>query len=191
MKLREFSKLQGVCYQTVYRWFRAGIMPYPCRQLPNGTILVDYTETKPVADVKTKIVVYARVSSSDQKDDLDRQVGRICLWATENKLPPNQTVKEIGSGLNGRRKGLIRVLADPELKAIIVEHKDRLARWGWEFIAAALTARGVQLYVVDPTETVDDITQDLIDVTTSVCARLYGKRGAKNKAAKMAKQLKE
>ena len=91
-------------------------------------------------------------------------------------------VCEVGSGLNGRRPRLRRLLADPAVRFIVVEHRDRLARFGVEQLEAALAAQGRRILVVDPAEATDDLVRDMIDVLTSFCARLYGCRGARNRA---------
>jgi putative resolvase len=78
----------------------------------------------------------------------------------------------------------MRLLADPAVRTIVVEHRDRLARFGSEYIEAALRAGGRRLAVVDETEMKDDLVQDMIAVLTSFCARLYGRRAAKNRAEK-------
>ena len=76
----------------------------------------------------------------------------------------------------------MRLLSNPRIRTIIVEHRDRLARFGSEYIEAALAASGRSLVVVDQTERKDDLVQDMIDVLTSFCARLYGRRSARNRA---------
>jgi predicted site-specific integrase-resolvase len=124
------------------------------------------------------------VSSADQKDDLERQLGRLADHASRERLMVVRSVSEIGSGLNGRRTKVMKLLADPAVKTIVVEHRDRLARFGSEYIEAALSAAGRKLVVVDETEMKDDLVQDMVDVLTSFCARLYGRRTAKNRAAK-------
>jgi putative resolvase len=86
--------------------------------------------------------------------------------------------------LNGHRAKIMRLLSDPAVQTIVVEHRDRLARFGSESIAAALAACGRKLVVVDETEMKDDLVQDMVDVLTWFCARLYGRRAAKNRAAK-------
>jgi len=91
--------------------------------------------------------LYARVSSSDQKADLERQVVRLLEFANTNGLSVGKTVKEIGSGLNGKRKELLKLLSDPNVTTIIVEHRDRLTRFGFEFIEAALRAQGRRILV--------------------------------------------
>lgn len=92
------------------------------------------------------------------------------------------TVVEVGSGLNGDRPRLRRLLADPTVTTIVVEHRDRLARFGVEQLQAALAAHSRRILVADPGETSDDLVGDMIDMLTSFCARLYGRRGARNRA---------
>jgi len=128
------------------------------------------------------VVVYARVSSHDQRADLDRQVARLTAWAIDQDLAVSQVVTEVGSGLNGKRPKLRRILSDPDAKVILVEHRDRLARFGVEHLEAALSAQGRRIVVTDPGETTDDLVRDLIEVLTTMCARLYGRRGARNRA---------
>ena len=91
-------------------------------------------------------------------------------------------VTEVGSGMNGRRRRLQSLLQDPKVGEIIVEHRDRLARFGSEYIEAALAASGRKLTVLEPSEVEDDLVQDMTDVLTSFCARLYGRRSARNRA---------
>lgn len=88
---------------------------------------------------------------------------------------------EIGSGLNGNRPNLRRLLSDPDAKVIVVEHRDRLARFGVEHLLAALSAQGRRMVVADPGETTDDLVRDVIEVLASRRARLYGRRGARNR----------
>jgi len=98
-------------------------------------------------------------------------------------LSISKTVTEIGSGLNGHRPKLMKLLADKSIEAILVEHRDRLMRFGAEYVESALTAEGRRLLVADQGELNDDLVQDMIEVLTSFCAR-YGRRSAKNKAKK-------
>jgi putative resolvase len=131
------------------------------------------------------VVLYAGVSAYDQRSDLDRQVARLLGWAVGRGVGVVEVVTEVGSGMNGRRPMLRRLLADPTVAMIVVEHRDRLARFGVEHLEAALSAQGRQLVVVNPgetTETTDDLVWDMGEVLTSMCARLYGRRGARNRA---------
>lgn len=179
MKLSEWAKSQGIKYQTAFVWFRKGQLPVPAYQTESGTIIV----TPPQAENR-QTAAYIRVSSHDQKSDIERQVARITMWGTDNGYAIHHVVTEIGSGLNGHRPKLMKLLSDPQYTTIIVEHRDRLMRFGAEYVESALSAQGRKLVVIDPSELNNDLVEDMIAVLTSFCARLYGKRSAKNKAKK-------
>jgi len=153
-------------------------MPVPARRLESGTIWIDAAPS----DMAGRVVLYARVSSHDQRADLDRQVARLTAWATANGHRVGEVVTEVGSGLHGKRPKLRRVLSDPDASVVVVEHRDRLARFGVEHLEAALGAHGRRIVVADPGETTDDLVRDMIEVLTFMCARLYGRRGARNRA---------
>lgn len=184
MKLADWARQQGISYVTAWRWWKAGKLPLPAWQTSSGTILVQAGESDGAGTGNTnaRAALYARVSGSDQTDDLDRQLGRLSAFAADQGLNVARTVKETGSGLNGHRKKLLSLLREPSIEAIVVEHRDRLARFGADYIEAALQANGRRVIVVDEAEMNDDLVQDMIDVMTSFCARLYGRRGAKNRA---------
>jgi putative resolvase len=109
-------------------------------------------------------------------------VAGLTAWATERDLEVAGVVCEVGSGLTGERPKLGRILSDPDAKVIVVEHRDRLARFGVEHLEAALSAQGRAIVVADPGEATGDLVRDVIDVLTWMCARLYGRRGARNRA---------
>ncbi|EIU51638.1 MULTISPECIES: IS607 family transposase [Mycobacteriaceae] len=179
MNLADWAESVGVNRHTAYRWFREGTLPVPAERV--GRLIL--VRTAPAGEgAAAGVVIYARVSSHDQRADLDRQVGRLTTWATAKDLTVGQVVTEVGSGLNGKRPKLRRVLSDPDAKVIVVEHRDRLARFGVEHLEAALSGQGRRIVVSDPGETTDDLARDMIEVLTSMCARLYGRRGARNRA---------
>ena len=179
MNLADWAESVGVNRHTAYRWFREGMLPVPAERV--GRLIL--VRTTPAGErAAGGVVIYARVSSHDQRADLDRQVARLTAWATEQDLTVGQVVVEVGSGLNGKRPKLRRILSDPDAKVIVVEHRDRLARFGVEHLEAALAAQGRRIVVADPGETTDDLVRDMIEVLTSMCARLYGRRGARNRA---------
>lgn len=182
VNLAEWAEKNGVARVTAYRWFKAGKLPVPARKV-GGLILID----EPGADsesVSGVTVVYARVSSADQRSDLDRQVARVTTWATSQGIAVDRVVTEVGSALNGHRRKFRGLLADGGVARIIVEHRDRFCRFGSEYIEAALSAQGRELVVVDPAEVDDDLVRDMTELLTSMCARLYGKRAAANRARK-------
>jgi putative resolvase len=180
VKLAEWARRNGVHPQTAYRWFREGTMPVPARRLPSGTIMVDVVGD----DTQGQVVVYARVSSADQRADLDRQVARVAAWVTGQDMAVSRVVTEVGSALNGRREKFLGLLRDPNVTTIVVEHRDRFARFGAEYVEAALAAQGRRLLVVDPAEVDDDLVRDVTEILTSLCARLYGRRAAANRASR-------
>jgi putative resolvase len=130
------------------------------------------------------MVIYPRDSSHDQCADLDRQVVRLTAWTTVRDLTVRQVVVEVGPGLNGKRPRLRRILSDPDATVIVVEHRDRLARFGVEHLEVVLSAQGRRIVVADPGETTDDLVRNMIETLTSMCARLYGRRGARNRAVR-------
>lgn len=178
VKLAEWARVNGVHPQTAYRWFREDRMPVPARRLESGTIWVDAG----AAGDTGRTVVYARVSSHDQRTDLDRQVARVTGWAARNGHRVGEVVCEVGSGLNGKRPRLRRILSDPSVSVVVVEHRDRLGWFGVEHLEAALAADGRKIIVADPGESTEDLVREMIEVLTFMCARLYGRRGARNRA---------
>ncbi|MFI5566833.1 IS607 family transposase [Streptomyces sp. NPDC051740] len=180
MKLSEWAARNGVHYQTAWTWAKEGRMPVPVVQTPSGMWLVE--ESSPEAAGRT--VAYCRVSSGDQRADFDRQVSRVVRGANGLGLSVAEVVTEVGSGLDGKRQKLHRVLSDPAVAVIVVEHRDRLARFGVEYLESVLSASGRRLVVLDPQESTSDLVRDITEVLMSVCARLYGQRAAKDRAAR-------
>ena len=131
MKLSEWARRNGVTYKTAWRWIKEGKFPVPYEKTPSGTILV-----KDTPESEGVVAVYARVSSSDQRADLDRQIVRLLEYANSRGMAVAQTVAEIGSGPNGHRQKLMKLPADPKVKTIVVERRDRLMRFGFEYKGA-------------------------------------------------------
>ena len=156
----------------------------PVEHTPSGMWLVhDPKYETPTPDGNEgRTVCYARVSSADQKDDLKRQADRLKAYAIGMGVEDPEVVMETGSGMNDRRRKLNRLLSDPTVTSIIVEHRDRLARMNAGLVESALKAQGRRIIVVDDTELDDDLARDMTEVITSFCARLYGRRAAKHKA---------
>lgn len=181
MHLKQWAAQQGVSYQTARRWREQGILPVATRKV-GRLILVD---VPPAANGQPdRVAVYGRVSSCDQRQDLDRQVARVAAWSVEQGLVVDRVVTEVGSALNSTRRKFLGLLRDQSVKTIVVEHGDRCARFGAEYLEAALAASGRRLLVVDPDEVDDDLVRDVTEVMTSLCARLYGRRSAANRAAR-------
>ena len=182
MNLTEWARLQGLHPQTAYRWFREGKLPVPAVRVNSRSVLV--APDAALASARGGLGLYARVSSHDQRGDLDRQVARLSAWAVKAGMPVTRVEAEVGSGMNGARVKIRRLLADPSVQAVVVEHRDRLGRMNTELVEAALGAHGRRLVVLDPGEVDDDLVRDMTEVLTSFCARLYGRRSARNRAEK-------
>jgi predicted site-specific integrase-resolvase len=109
-------------------------------------------------------------------------VARVTSWATAEQIPVDKVVIEVGSALNGHRHKFLARQGDPSVQQIVVEHRDRFCRFGSEYVQAALAAQGRELVVVDSAEFDDDLVRDMTEILTSMCARLYGKCAAQNRA---------
>lgn len=186
MKLVDWAMKQGITYLTAWRWFRDGKLPVPAIKTPTGMILVQ--EAPPPASCK-EAWVYARVSTYAKKDDLERQAQRVCEFCAANGWPVRRVVKEIASGMNDRRPKLEKLLAERPGR-IVVEHKDRLTRFGFGYFEKLLPMCGCELIVVNrDAEERDDLMKDLVAIITSFCCRLYGLRRGKSKARQIKREM--
>ena len=187
MKLKEWAASSEISYKTALRWFHAGILPVSARQLETGTIWVD-TSSRAAVPGGRSAVIYARVSSQDQRKDLQAQVGRLAAFASQRGLVVEHVLSEVGSGLNSHRPRLLKLLEDASIAVIVIEHRDRLMRFGFECVEAALKAQGRRIVVLEAEvaepEVKDDLVRDMLEILTSFCARLYGRRSARHRAQK-------
>lgn len=179
MKLSAWAKKAGITYRTAWQLFKGGNLPCKAYQLAIGTVIVEENEAK-----SQRVALYARVSSSDQKKDLLTQLDRLAGFANAAGHQVHSAITEVGSGLNGKRPKLLKLLEDNSIDTIIIEHRDRLVRFGFEYIEATLRAQGRRIIIMDARELDDDLVRDMTVILTSFCARLYGKRAARRKAAK-------
>ena len=187
MKLSEFAKLKGVTYRTAWNWYNSGKIPNS-EQMDNGTILVN---TKIKINKAQDVVLYARVSTYQKKDDLNRQLDRLREYANANGYIIKKEYKEIASGMNDNRKILNKILTNQDNKVIIVENKDRLTRFGFNYIKNLLELQDRFIEVMNETSSQDeDLMKDLISIITSFCCRLYGMRRGLNKSKEIKENLK-
>jgi len=190
MKLIDYARLQGISYRTAWRWYKAGKIAG--QQMDTGTILV----TEPVgvreAPATAKVAVYTRVSSSENKANLDSQAERLVAYCTVRGYQVSRVVKEIGSGVNDNRPKFLALLADPSIGRIVIEHKDRGTRFGFRYIETWLKTYGREIEVVNQAQnSTEDLLADLSSIVYSFCARLYGQRRAKRKTEKIVQELKQ
>jgi len=134
--------------------------------------------------------VYTRVSSSENKSNLDAQAERLVAYCTVRGYQVSKIVKEIGSGVNDARPKFLALLADPAISRIVIEHKDRGTRFGFRYIETLLKTAGREIEVVNQAETsTEGLLTDLTSIVYSFCARLYGQRRAKRKTEKIVQEL--
>lgn len=191
MKLPDYAKELGISYTTAWRWWKAGKLPHPARQTETGTVIVDYQKpSTPVESIGFRAAIYSRVSSSENKDNLERQAQRLTDYATAKGYQIVRVVKEVGSGLNDNRKQLDQLLQRDDYNILLVEHKDRLARFGTHYLDVLLSRLGVTLEIVNLADNgKDELMQDLVAIVTSFAARLYGQRRAKRKTENIISEL--
>jgi predicted site-specific integrase-resolvase len=184
MKLSEYAKLNNITYRTAWNHFKAGMMPNAYK-LPSGTVVVP-DNAKPIPE---RTAVYARVSSSENKANLATQSKRVQAFCAAKGWVVNVVVEECGSGLNDNRKKLLSLLKDKTITRIVVEHKDRLTRFGFNYIVELWQGEIIIINEVDNDE--HDLMQDFVSLVTSFVARLYGKRISKRKTEQLLAKLKE
>jgi predicted site-specific integrase-resolvase len=186
MKLSVWAKKQGIGYRAAWVMFNNGKLPNAYR-LPTGTIIVsDEPDIKKI----DYVVTYARVSSSENKDNLESQSRRLIDFCNAKGWKTDENVKEVGSGLNDSRPKLLKILSEGKATKLVVEHKDRLARFGVTYVEVACKHFGCEVeYINNVVGEKEDIVQDFVSVITSFCARIYGHRRSKRKTEQLIKEL--
>ena len=189
MKLSAYARSLGVSYRTAWRWIKAGKVAG--FQADTGTIIVTepIVETVP-ATANQKTVIYTRVSAAENKDNLEGQAKRLMDYCAAKGYQVTAVVKEIGSGVNDTRPKLLKLLTDPTVGQIVVEHKDRLTRFGFKYIEQLLVMQGRKIEVINLAENgKEDLIQDFVSIVTSFCARLYGQGRSKRKTERIIAEL--
>ena len=179
IRLSQWAAQHGMHRMTAWRHYNAGTLPLELLPKKIGNII--YVLAHPGAPTG-RIVGYARVSSAEQKPHLENQANRLWAYAGQNGMLLDDVVSKVASGLNDRRPKLRKLLSDPTVRTVIVEHRERLARFSVGMVEAMLQARGGALIAIDDAEVPDDLVRDMTEILTCFCARLYGKRSAASKA---------
>jgi putative resolvase len=188
MKLSEYARRNNISYGTALRHWTTGLLNG--KQLATGTIVIFEDDSEAVKDKVLRVATYARVSSSQNKDNLEKQQSRLIDYANAKGYKTIYNIKEIGSGLNDSRPQLIKLLRNDNIDIILVEHKDRLTRFGFKYIEELLDTKNRKIEVINNIDDdKDDLVQDFISIITSFCARIYGQRRCKRKTEKIIKEL--
>ena len=191
IKLSQWAKNNNYSYGGALKLYHKGGIPHAYQNPETGTISVllkDDSNHKHEDSVK-KAVLYARVSTRKQEEHLDNQLSRLRDYAHQQGYQIVQETKEIASGMNENRKKLIKILEDDSWDVLIVEYKDRLARFGTTWIEMIAQSKGQSVEYINISTDGDEesLVDDITSVLSSFIGRLYGKRGSFQKAKKLIK----
>lgn len=187
-KLSDYAKNHNITYRTAWNRYKAGKIKN-CIIDDTGHICINVNNI----NITKTVALYARVSSNEMKDNLDRQLERLENFAINNGYTINYSVKEVASGLNDTSKKLIDLLNKDGYDYLIVENRDRLTRFGFNYIETLLNKLGKEIIVINKTEDdkKKDLIEDLVSIIYSFSARIYGLRKAKNKQTEIINILNE
>jgi putative resolvase len=185
LRPKEACQLLGISYSTLLRWIREGKIRAVTTE--GGKYRIPYSEIKKYLERReeTRAVIYARVSSADQREDLERQINYLTNYATAKGYKVVEVLKDVASGLNAQRKGLLRLFKLVEgrnVDVVLVTYKDRLTRFGFEYLEEFFSTMGVRIEVVfgeEPKDTTQELVEDLISIVTSFAGKIYGMRSHK------------
>ncbi|NHV45840.1 MAG: IS607 family transposase [Candidatus Verstraetearchaeota archaeon] len=183
--LKEAKKLLGVTTRTIQRWDKQGkikvVRTIGSRRIPES-------EIKRILGLKEERVVvgYARVSSTTKKDDLERQKQLLHSYAKGKGYGEIQILSDVGSGLNEKRKGFLRLLemvTERKVSRVIIVYKDRLTKFGFEILRMMFQAFGTEIEVINSEEETpqEELVEDLITIVSHFAGKLYGMRSHKCK----------
>lgn len=191
IKIGEASELLGVSIQALRNWEADGKLKSSHRT-PGGHRMYSVATLLGMNDAQYPTIAYARVSSRDQKEDLERQ--HIVLESFCNKNGwQTEIIRDLGSGMNYNKKGLLRLLeliVQGQCSRLVITHKDRLLRFGAELIFRICELKGIEVVIINKGEQPtfeEELTRDVMEIMTVFCAKLYGRRSHKSK--KMAEQI--
>lgn len=185
LRPKEVCQLLGISYSTLLRWIREGKIRAVTTE--GGKYRIPYSEVRKYLERReeTRAVIYARVSSADQKEDLERQVNYLTNYATAKGYKVVEVLEDVASGLNTGRKGLLKLFKLVESRSVdvvLITYKDRLTRFGFEYLEEFFSVMGTRIEVVfgeEPKDATQELVDDLISVVTSFAGKIYGMRSHK------------
>ena len=184
-KISQYAKKFNVTTRTVWNWIYAGKLHIE-RTDTNRVLIVDDED----CDIKQHVAIYARVSSSENKSNLETQKQRLLDYCAAKGYQVKRIVTETGSGLNDKRQKLESLLTDYSIKIIVAEHTDRIARFGLNYINKLLEMQGRRFEVINSSnDDKKELIDDFVAIITSCCARIYGHRRSKRKTEKIIEEL--
>ena len=189
LSIKQAANQLGVSVSTLRRWDETGVLV--AQRTPKGHRRYDLSKINPnltrnKVEQQRKTIAYARVSSHDQKPDLQRQIEMLELYCSVQGWS-FEVISDLGSGMNYHKKGLKRLLddiLDNKIDRLVLTHKDRLLRFGAELVFALCEARQVEVVIINQGENLsfeEELAQDVLEIITVFSARLYGSRSKRNK----------
>lgn len=189
-KLSVVAKELNITKMTLWNWMWQGKITFHKIGSMNYIDDEEYLKLLGKKLEEKKVVIYARVSSTENKSNLETQKERLISYCNAKGYKVLKVITEFGSGLNDSRPKLEKLLKDQDFDIIVVEHKDRLTRFGFNYIQTILSSYGKTVEVVNCVEgEKEDLIQDFISVITSFSARIYGQRRSKRNTEKIIKEL--
>ena len=191
VKIGEAAKLLGVSVQALRNWEVEGKI-MPSHRTPGGQRMYDLAELLGVNDLTYPTLAYARVSSSDQKKDLERQHAVLEAFCNKNGWQ-TEIIRDLGSGMNYNKQGLGRLLelmVHGQMSRLVITHKDRLLRFGAEIVFRICELKGIEVVIINKSKQPsfeEELTRDVMEIMTVFCAKLYGRRSHTSK--KMAEEI--
>ena len=186
IKLSEWAKQNSYTYRGAFGLFQKGKIE-GAKQLASGSILVEVPEKS--SEKVEHTVVYSRVSSSQNKLNLETQADRVSQFCSAKGWTVHEIVKECASGLNDKRPKLARIFKERKATRLVVEHKDRLTRFGFNFIKTLYPECEI-VVINEVTEDKADLMQDFVSLITCFTARIYGLRRSRRKTEEIIEGLK-
>ena len=191
VKIGEAAKLLGVSVQALRNWEVEGKI-MPSHRTPGGQRMYDLADLLGVNDLTYPTIAYARVSSSDQKKDLERQHAVLEAFCDKNGWQ-TEIIRDLGSGMNYNNQGLGRLLelmVHGQMSRLVITHKDRLLRFGAEIVFRICELKGIEVVIINKSKQPcfeEELTRDVMEILTVFCAKLYGRRSHTSK--KMAEEI--
>ncbi|WP_131160727.1 IS607 family transposase [Aeropyrum pernix] len=187
---REASRRLGIHYVTLKRWIYSGKIR--AVRTPTGRWMIPQSEIEGIISGKAEVkevraIIYARVSSSDQKSELERQIQYLAQYCLAKGYKVIDVLSDVASGLKANRTGLLKLfnyIVNRQVDVVVVTYKDRLTRFGFEYLEYFFKQFGVRIEVVDgeePKDVYQELVEDLIAIVTSFAGKLYGMRSHKKK----------